>query len=345
MGRKLKQTIVMTVLLLMTAVFSLPVAAASGKSHGSLQILYKDEETPIPDAVFRGYLVATPDNKGGYTVGERFAESGVTFSGQMDNADWMDAAKQMLDFVEQNNISPDVEGVTDASGLLTFSDLAPGLYLIGGDQIQIDDSTYTPQPFWVEVLSGETATAEPKFNRITEPDDGEEPPTGDLQVSKQVTGTAANVEDVFSFQVKLSGEYAVEDGKENAESITGEYGDLKFENGVAEFSLKHGESLKATDLPSGIHYEVLETNANGYSASYEGTDGVIPEDATAYAVITNRKDLPAGSNSTPSTNPPASPKGDGGSPKTGDDNMPGMWLAIAVIGMATAMTAMKKLKK
>ena len=58
--------------------------------------------------------------------------------------------------------------------------------------------------------------------------------------------------DVFSFTVTQT----------NLPKISGDYGDMHFENGVATFTLGHEESRTATDLPYGFTYEVMEAEAN-----------------------------------------------------------------------------------
>ena len=102
---------------------------------------------------------------------------------------------------------------------------------------------------------------------------------GDLEVTKTVTGGGDTAKE-FHFTVTLD------------DSITGTYGDMTFTNGVAEFTLKHGENKTATGLPAGITYEVEEQEADqdGYKTSATGTKGTITEDETSKAEFIN--DLP-----------------------------------------------------
>ena len=72
--------------------------------------------------------------------------------------------------------------------------------------------------------------------------------TGDLEVTKTVESAIAadkNVE--FNFTVKLGNT-----------GINGTFGQMEFENGVATFKLKDGETKKATGLPVGVTYSVEE---------------------------------------------------------------------------------------
>ncbi len=107
--------------------------------------------------------------------------------------------------------------------------------------------------------------------------------TGSLTVTKTVTGEAGDTEKDWHFTVTL-----------DDDTVNGWYGDMYFRNGVATFTLKHGESLTATDLPAGIGYTVTEDEAgeDGYTTSGSGITGAIPGGSTATAHYENRKDEP-----------------------------------------------------
>ena len=89
---------------------------------------------------------------------------------------------------------------------------------------------------------------------------------GDLTVSKTTIGNKALSSDMFSFVVTL---YADEQHTAISEDINGMYGEMYFENGVANsnISLSDGMSMTAEDIPAGLYYTVEET---GYAeAGYE----------------------------------------------------------------------------
>ena len=114
------------------------------------------------------------------------------------------------------------------------------------------------------------------------PDPKPSPKTGNLTVSKAVVGDAGETSRAFTFKVTL----------ENT-SINGKYGDMTFTNGVATFTLKHGESKTATGLPAGKSYTVTETEANqdGYITTKIGDTGTIGDGVTATAAFTNAKNV------------------------------------------------------
>lgn len=103
---------------------------------------------------------------------------------------------------------------------------------------------------------------------------------GDLVVTKTVDGNAPIADAEFSFTVTLSDT-----------GITGTYGEMFFENGVAIFTLKNGESKTASDLPNGISYTVEEMDytSDGYVTTKTGATGTIVGNGEQTAAFTNTR--------------------------------------------------------
>lgn len=116
--------------------------------------------------------------------------------------------------------------------------------------------------------------------------------TGELQLMKTVTGTAGGLPDSeigreFTFTVKLTGTSA---SGIAAESITGTYGDMTFENGVATLKLADGGSACATGLPAGLHYEVSEEELEGYTTVASGETGDVADATISRVKFSNLYD-------------------------------------------------------
>ena len=111
---------------------------------------------------------------------------------------------------------------------------------------------------------------------------------GALTVEKIVQGNRGETDRAFEFTVTLTGESIT---GVKAEEINDKYGDMEFTNGVATFTLKHGQSITASGLPAGLTYSVEETDANadGYTTSNSGNTGTIPSGDTAKVYFTNTK--------------------------------------------------------
>lgn len=107
--------------------------------------------------------------------------------------------------------------------------------------------------------------------------------TGNLTVSQTVSGNKGDTAHEFAFTVTLSDT-----------SLNGVYGDMTFKDGVASFTLKHGESVTAEKLPAGISYTVEESNNEGYTVTKTGDTGIIEDGATASALFKNYKNEESG---------------------------------------------------
>ena len=301
MGRKLKSALTLVLAIILAAACALPAMASSQGAKGSMKVVFLDEGTPVKGITYKAYRISGGSELGKINLEGDFAKYGTSLNGQMSNSEWRAAAHNLLDFVKTNGVLPDAQGTTDEAGTIIFPNLEKGIYLVDGNVVTIERNTYTPQPFWVKVEEGDESYAEPKFDRKTEPKPDEDVTYGNLKITKIVSGEDADQKEKFPFRVSLSGTYSGDDGTQDAGSIKGKYGDLKFENGTAEFTLKHGESVMAESLPTGISYEVIELDPKEYTPSYEGATGVIPINASAYVIVTNSKG--SGSASTPSPTP------------------------------------------
>lgn len=104
--------------------------------------------------------------------------------------------------------------------------------------------------------------------------------TGELAVSKTVSGVGGDTGKAFHFTVTL-----------DDAAISGQYGEMTFINSVADFTLTHGQTVTAESLPAGTVYKVTEAEAGieGYSTSFTGATGTIPDGGIANASFTNTK--------------------------------------------------------
>ena len=126
---------------------------------------------------------------------------------------------------------------------------------------------------------------------------------GNLTVKKQVY--SGDRQRDFSFTVTL-----------DDKSINGICGDMTFQDGVAAFTLKDGESKTAKGLPSGVGYTVAEARVDGYGTRVEGHNpGMVPFGDTAEVLIINYDDTTP----PPDPDPDPDPKPD---PDPGPDPMP-----------------------
>ena len=148
-------------------------------------------------------------------------------------------------------------------------------------------------------------------------------PIGDLRVTKTVVG--GDVNRPFTFRVTLSDL-----------SVSGTYGGMTFENGVAAFALTHGQSCTAYGLPANMRYEAAELDSADYVVAVTGAAGRIPADGMATAAFTNSL---AG---LMDKNPDDAEL----MPDTGDSSSMALWLALMLAGaMGAALMGRRKSRR
>ena len=105
---------------------------------------------------------------------------------------------------------------------------------------------------------------------------------------------------------------------------------------MAQFTLKHGESVTAEGLPGGVGYRVTEEDDGaGYTTTASAAEGTIPCGDTATAAFVNHKDSPPAPGDSPE-NDKGTPE-TGGAASTGDGAKP--WIYAGLAAAAAAILA------
>lgn len=121
-----------------------------------------------------------------------------------------------------------------------------------------DGKDAIPQDPGVKAKDGtETYTITNTKNHSTSGQTG----TGSLKLTKQVTGTMADPEEKFVFEITLSGSTDALKEKVQGAKI---FGDVPFMDGAAKVSLGKGESVSMTGIPVGLSYSISEEVPSGY---------------------------------------------------------------------------------
>lgn len=122
------------------------------------------------------------------------------------------------------------------------------------------------------------------------------PRSGSLSVSKSVTGSAANVDQSFTFEfrcVDLAGKTFAAEGVTNSVAFN--------DQGVATVQLKHGQSVTLTKVPAGSQVAVHETGLSGNartSSTVSINNGAAEPIATNGQTVTTPKTVTVASNQT-----------------------------------------------
>jgi hypothetical protein len=100
--------------------------------------------------------------------------------------------------------------------------------------------------------------------------------TGDLIVTNTVTNSLGYLNNKeFTFTVTLPLE------------IRGIFGELEFVDGVATFTMKNGESLTASGLPTSLDYNVAVKPRDGFTSEKSTITGTIATDGPSIAAFTH----------------------------------------------------------
>ncbi len=221
--------------------------------------------------------------KGGFKTGTQVARVRITFAngvaseaqyewiderttdGQGKNVSTWHAAtiddqKNVIipDLVPGTYVVHELEGTNSATGQPY---LPAGMYLVGGNGQGGNNKQVT-------VVAGQTAqvpTAELTNNRDE---------VGELELSKQVVSKspalASQTEFTFTVTMYTDAAHGTVDT-----SISGNYGEMYFDKGVATVKLTGGQTKTAGNLPTGRYYRVTEQSATGWTL-----DGTTDRDGT-----------------------------------------------------------------
>ncbi|MBR4743876.1 MAG: Cna B-type domain-containing protein, partial [Oscillospiraceae bacterium] len=246
---------------------------------------YQVQETTVPEG-YTASTTAAVENKGEITNTLKTGNLTITKTVESDLA-----ADAETKFTFTITTDPTVNGKFKATGStyteVEFKEGKATVELADGETVTIEGLAagvkYTVEEEEVEGFTtesdGEEGTiseeeaAEAEFTNTRE--------TGDLTVTKELdSDLAADADKTFTITVTLSDD-----------SISGTYGDMTFDGGVATVELKGGESATAEGLPTTVEYTVEEDDesAEGFEVDYDNEEGEIGEDLVT-ATVTNTRE-------------------------------------------------------
>lgn len=147
--------------------------------------------------------------------------------------------------------------------------------------------------------------------------------TGDLLIAKQVKGSN-DPKKKYHFTLTL-----LKDGNADAGTVAlnGTFGDVTFQDGVAEFDVKAGSYIRVKGLPAGVYYTIQEddyTKAGFNSPEYINQSGVVQKGDSTMVTVTNTKV---------------------GVVRTGDDSNMQMWAILALLALMGCVAPVMDLRR
>ena len=115
--------------------------------ENSLTITYIENDIPLMDAQVNLYQVAVVTEPDTYVPTDAF--DGLIYPRQLESEDMLPMATMLSAYTDLYEIASYRSAKTDDSGLLTFSGLPAGLYLVTTEKHEQDGVTYTSNPFLV----------------------------------------------------------------------------------------------------------------------------------------------------------------------------------------------------
>ena len=111
-----------------------------------------------------------------------------------------------------------------------------------------------------------------------------------ITVTNDVAGTMGDKTKDFTFQLKMTGNTPAEIPYTKGE----ETGTLAVVDGVAEFTLSHGENIVLSEIPIGTAYEITEVDgaSNGYTVESTNSSGTLTEDTNVSFTNTRNGTIP-----------------------------------------------------
>ena len=144
--KKISVFILVSLMLLSILPFSALAESESESDIFSLSVVFKDGSKIIENAGFNVYLIATPDENGGYTPTDSFADHPVDYDVTTDEELYILAAT-LEGYVFFSKEEPIYSGRTDENGVFSFTTEEKGMYLVIGEQTLVGDIFYTAESF------------------------------------------------------------------------------------------------------------------------------------------------------------------------------------------------------
>lgn len=124
--------------------------AIDTNAPASLELSLASDGTSVAGATFSVYRVADASFTGELSPVDAFANYGLSFENATAES-WAAMAARLAEAVANNQHEPDAVAVTNAQGVVRFSNLPVGLYLVLGDPLQVDGASVVPAPFMVRL--------------------------------------------------------------------------------------------------------------------------------------------------------------------------------------------------
>ena len=149
----------LTLLLLMAAVITSAIVPAAAnftgntsetintKARCTLTLTYTANGTALEGQAIRLYRAASVSADGVYKLYGKFAKYPLNITAPTTQREWREMAVTLESYVVAGQMKASAQGTTGSDGVVRFSDLAPGLYLVSALRAQQGGVTYVFDAF------------------------------------------------------------------------------------------------------------------------------------------------------------------------------------------------------
>lgn len=166
-------------LIVLTVMMTFPISASAeqdGTDRGLLLDCREDGMT-LEGMNWRIYLVGRQQENGGFAFSDSFADCGVDITSDMNADQTRKAADSLVDFANENAVSPAAVNSVGADGKTRFEELEAGYYLLVGEPFDISLGRVVPMASLVN-FNGTFRSVVPKLQVVDIPSTMSEPPGG-----------------------------------------------------------------------------------------------------------------------------------------------------------------------
>ena len=254
---------------------------------------YKATVTPTNDAAITGTVTSLPS---GVTVKEAASASDL----ESKHGNYGNNVKELWHYTETDLTIP-VKGIPiTESPRVSLEKSGQNLKfkistLLPGETINFIIPTLITGSIGTELTNTATITSVNNVTKDLKSDTTyhkivEEVNNATITVSKTVAGTMGDKTKDFTFQLKMTGNTPAEIPYTKGE----ETGTLAVVDGVAEFTLSHGENIVLSEIPIGTAYEITEVDgaSNGYTVESTNSSGTLTEDTNVSFTNTRNGTVP-----------------------------------------------------
>ncbi|MGL5348229.1 MAG: Cna B-type domain-containing protein [Peptostreptococcaceae bacterium] len=140
------------------------VKAITDNNDCSLSITHKHKEKILDNVEFRLFKVANLSFDNKFIVDDKFENYPIDLSKINDNSQWNALADTLESYIKVDKIKEDYKSITNNDGVVTFSNLNKGLYLVIGKHSSTDNTIIKTKPFLVSLPSKDPITNEYIYN-------------------------------------------------------------------------------------------------------------------------------------------------------------------------------------